>query len=42
MSAMLPQTGQFSLGLLMFAMSLLILLCWWPMSNRQQEQGHTV
>jgi len=42
MSARLPQTGQFSLGLLMFAMSLLILLCWWPMSNRQQEQGHTV
>ncbi|CAI1178977.1 Multidrug resistance protein D [Serratia proteamaculans] len=30
LSAMLPQTGQFSLGLLMFAMALLILLCWWP------------
>ena len=29
LSAMLPQTGQFSLGLLMFAMALLILLCWW-------------
>lgn len=42
MSAMLPQTGQFSLGLLMFAMAMLILLCWWPMANRQQEQGHTV
>ncbi|MGP3061221.1 multidrug efflux MFS transporter EmrD, partial [Serratia marcescens] len=28
LSAMLPQTGQFSLGLLMFAMALLILLCW--------------
>ncbi|GBU12752.1 multidrug efflux system protein [Enterobacterales bacterium] len=35
MSAMLPQTGQFSLGLLMFAMAMLILLCWWPMANRQ-------
>ncbi|HIH5647845.1 TPA: multidrug efflux MFS transporter EmrD [Serratia marcescens] len=41
LSAMLPQTGQFSLGLLMFAMSLLILLCWWPLSNRMQHQGHT-
>ncbi|MGP3071636.1 multidrug efflux MFS transporter EmrD, partial [Serratia ureilytica] len=29
LSAMLPQTGQFSLGLLMFAMAVLILLCWW-------------
>jgi DHA1 family 2-module integral membrane pump EmrD-like MFS transporter len=42
LSAMLPQTGQFSLGLLMFAMALLILLCWWPLSNRMQHQGHTV
>lgn len=42
MSAMLPQTGQFSLGLLMFAMSLLILLCWWPMSNRQQARTYCV
>ncbi|CAI2008285.1 multidrug efflux MFS transporter EmrD [Serratia plymuthica] len=41
LSAMLPQTGQFSLGLLMFAMALLILLCWWPLSNRLQHQGHT-
>lgn len=41
LSAMLPQTGQFSLGLLMFAMGLLILLCWWPLSNRLQHQGHT-
>jgi len=41
LSAMLPQTGQFSLGLLMFAMALLILLCWWPLSNRMQHQGHT-
>ncbi|AVF36597.1 multidrug efflux MFS transporter EmrD [Rahnella sikkimica] len=42
MSAMLPQTGQFSLGLLMFAMAVLILLCWWPMSNRSQHEGHVV
>lgn len=42
LSAMLPQTGQFSLGLLMFAMALLILLCWWPLSSRMQHQGHTV
>lgn len=41
LSAMLPQTGQFSLGLLMFAMALLILLCWWPLSNRLQHQGYT-
>lgn len=41
LSAMLPQTGQFSLGLLMFAMALLILLCWWPLSNRMQHHGHT-
>ncbi|WP_442801816.1 multidrug efflux MFS transporter EmrD [Serratia rubidaea] len=42
LSSMLPQTGQFSLGLLMFAMALLILLCWWPLSNRMQQAGHTV
>lgn len=40
LSAMLPQTGQFSLGLLMFAMALLMLLCWWPLSSRVQHQGH--
>ncbi|MGG7669351.1 multidrug efflux MFS transporter EmrD [Yersinia sp. J1] len=42
LSAMLPQTGQFSLGLLMFAMALLILLCWWPLSHRMQRQEHMV
>ncbi|WP_411704548.1 multidrug efflux MFS transporter EmrD [Edaphovirga cremea] len=42
LSALLPQSGQFSLGLLMFAMAMLILLCWWPLSNRLQHQGHTV
>ncbi|BBI91108.1 putative multidrug efflux system protein [Serratia symbiotica str. Tucson] len=40
-SATLPQTGQFSLGPLMFAMALLILLCWWPLSNRVQHQDNT-
>ncbi|WP_227726601.1 multidrug efflux MFS transporter EmrD [Yersinia proxima] len=42
LSAMLPQTGQFSLGLLMFAMAVLILLCWWPLSHRMQPQEHRV
>ncbi|ARZ02743.1 multidrug resistance protein D [Yersinia ruckeri] len=42
LSAMLPQTGQFSLGLLMFAMALLILLCWWPLSARMQQQENRV
>ena len=39
LSSMLPQTGQFSLGLLMFAMAVLMLLCWWPMAARHQEAG---
>lgn len=39
LSAMLPQTGQFSLGLLMFAMALLILLCWWPLSTGCNIRG---
>lgn len=42
LSALLPQNGQFSLGLLMFAMALLILLCWLPLSNRMQHQEHPV
>jgi DHA1 family 2-module integral membrane pump EmrD-like MFS transporter len=40
LSAMLPQKGQFSLGMLMFFMALLILLCWLPISQRVQQQ-HT-
>jgi len=36
LSALLPQTGQFSLGMLMFAMALLILLCWLPLSKRPE------
>ncbi|QCR37622.1 multidrug efflux MFS transporter EmrD [Nissabacter sp. SGAir0207] len=39
LSALLPQGGQFSLGLLMFAMGVLMLLCWWPMADRAQEAG---
>jgi len=38
LSAMLPQNGQFSLGMLMFAMAMLILLCWWPLSKRPEPQ----
>lgn len=34
LSALLPQSGQFSLGMLMFATALLILLCWLPLSKR--------
>lgn len=39
LSALLPQTGQFSLGMLMFAMALLILLCWLPLSRRAEPQA---
>ena len=34
LSAMMPQTGQGSLGLLMMLMGLLILLCWLPLASR--------
>ena len=34
LSAMMPQTGQSSLGLLMMLMGLLILLCWLPLASR--------
>ncbi|ELY3857858.1 multidrug efflux MFS transporter EmrD [Providencia rettgeri] len=37
-SALLPQDGQFSLGLLMFLTSILVLLCWLPLAKRM---GHT-
>lgn len=33
-AAMMPQTGQGSLGLLMMLMGLLILLCWLPLASR--------
>ncbi|WLS78793.1 multidrug efflux MFS transporter EmrD [Erwinia pyri] len=39
LSALLPQTGQFSLGMLMFAMALLILLCWLPLSRRPEPHA---
>lgn len=39
LSALLPQTGQFSLGMLMFTMALLILLCWLPLSRRPEPQA---
>ncbi|WP_047682658.1 MULTISPECIES: multidrug efflux MFS transporter EmrD [Xenorhabdus] len=42
LSAMLPQNGQFSVGMLMFFMALLILLCWLPISQRIQHQEQTV
>jgi hypothetical protein len=34
LSAMMPQTGQSSLGLLMMLMGLLILLCWLPLGHQ--------
>ncbi|KQN63330.1 multidrug efflux MFS transporter EmrD [Erwinia sp. E602] len=42
LSALLPQTGQFSLGMLMFATALLILFCWLPLSKRPEPQTETV
>ncbi|MDX7991972.1 multidrug efflux MFS transporter EmrD [Xenorhabdus littoralis] len=42
LSAMLPQNSQFSVGMLMFSMALLILFCWLPISQRIQRQEHTV
>lgn len=38
LSALLPQNGQFSLGMLMFATALLILFCWLPLSKRPEPQ----
>lgn len=38
LSALLPQHGQFSLGMLMFATALLILICWLPLSKRPEPQ----
>ncbi|HFZ8994817.1 TPA: multidrug efflux MFS transporter EmrD [Citrobacter freundii] len=42
LSALLPQTGQSSLGLLMTLMGLLIVLCWLPLAARLTHQGQTV
>ncbi|MBC8948486.1 multidrug efflux MFS transporter EmrD [Xenorhabdus sp. TS4] len=41
LSAMLPQNSQFSVGMLMFSTSLLILFCWLPISQQFQRQEHT-
>ncbi|HEE8951781.1 multidrug efflux MFS transporter EmrD [Providencia rettgeri] len=41
-SALLPQNGQFSLGLLMFLMSTLILLCWLPLAKRMNHSERMV
>lgn len=42
LSAMLPQTGQASLGLLMTLMGLLILLCWLPLASRFSQKQQTI
>ncbi len=42
LSAMLPQNNQFSVGMLIFFTSVLILLCWLPLAHRMQRQGHVV
>lgn len=36
-SALLPQNGQFSIGMLMTAMGLMILLCWLPLAHEQRH-----
>ncbi|EKT61250.1 multidrug efflux MFS transporter EmrD [Providencia sneebia] len=41
-SALLPQHGQFSLGLLMFLMAVLILLCWLPLSHRMNRTEQSI
>ena len=42
LSAVLPQTGKGSLGLLMTLMGLLIVLCWLPLATRMSHQGQPV
>lgn len=41
-SALLPQNGQFSLGLLMLLMSIFVLLCWLPLAHRMNRTEHTI
>ncbi|WP_276742968.1 multidrug resistance protein D [Pantoea septica] len=41
-SALLPQRDQFSLGMLMFATALVMLLCWLPLSRQPEGQSGTV
>lgn len=42
LSALLPQNGQFSLGMLMFSMSILILLCWLPLAHRMDRTENMI
>jgi Multidrug resistance protein len=42
LSALLPQHGQSSLGLLMTLMGLLILLCWLPLASRFNQHQQTI
>ncbi|MGU3525255.1 multidrug efflux MFS transporter EmrD [Enterobacteriaceae bacterium C23F] len=42
LSAMLPQHGQSSLGLLMTLMGLLILLCWLPLASRFNQRQQPI
>lgn len=42
LSALLPQTGQGSLGLLMTLMGLLILVCWLPLASRFHHQQQAI
>ena len=39
LSAMLPQNSQFSLGMLMCATAVLMLICWWPLSKGPEPQA---
>lgn len=41
-SALLPQNGQFSLGMLMTAMGVLMLACWLPLAHRERIPEQTV
>lgn len=41
-SSLLPQQGQFSLGMITFAMGMLILLCWLPLAQTLHRQGPEV
>ncbi|ATF95075.1 Multidrug resistance protein D [Cedecea neteri] len=41
-SALMPQTGQYSIGMLMTAMGVLILCCWLPLAQRFQHHGEAV
>ncbi|BAN97951.1 hypothetical protein E05_31850 [Plautia stali symbiont] len=40
--ALLPQHDQSSLGMLMFVTSLVMLLCWWPLSRHPESGKQTV